>query len=632
MSERNILMTTLSKKVEKDCYDYYEAINKKDNKKTLYCTGYCAMEPGSKYLLSKYENRINEIIVVGTEQTIGKHEEDKIKKYGDHFVLEERDLESEWEYLDNKYQHQEELSPFEFYLYSILLYIWHPEKKREGEDRGPQLENKNAELMKCDDRIKRGIIKLKVHFVLEQIKVGKSSEKVIDNISGIVKRFGNDDNAKINLYIDAQGGIRTSFYVRNAVLSILNNQYGNNFNVRQIVATNFPLYEGEIKYGEIVDETVRYQISDLVSGMNAFIRYGKADMIKKYCDDIGDKINSNIKKLVENMVEIDRAISICDVNSMKKAIANIKEVIDNNESYESEGDSSECLVDDVFRVLAGEIKEDYKELLDIDEKNYDLKVISWCANKGFIQQALTLIEVKMPELYLNPESGIMKFEITDRGKTGTKEGYILSLKPHGKKDLRSDENAIFYKTFLHHNEMIRKKMEDELIDAIMKIFEDTEEGAKELIDKFEAQSRKQCGIKEEKHKKHNHKKTNKLPKDEEIKKKIKKDKENQKYYNYIVGFSGEMPYGSNEKKKTVDVKFSLSNNIKELNKAYLNRLIALHFLLKEQRNNCNHASDRESRPSDDQVVIDWTYSRLKAAITVYVKYAGDLLADGGSFS
>ena len=32
----------------------------------------------------------------------------------------------------------------------------------------------------------------------------------------------------------------------------------------------------------IVDETSRYKISDLVAGMNAFIQYGRADLIEKY--------------------------------------------------------------------------------------------------------------------------------------------------------------------------------------------------------------------------------------------------------------------------------------------------------------------------------------------------------------
>ena len=64
----NILLTTMS--TMKDLFVNYYYVQR-DGKK-LFCNGISALEPGSKYLLSKY--KIDKIVVVGTKKTIGKND------------------------------------------------------------------------------------------------------------------------------------------------------------------------------------------------------------------------------------------------------------------------------------------------------------------------------------------------------------------------------------------------------------------------------------------------------------------------------------------------------------------------------------------------------------------------------
>ena len=79
-----------------------------------------------------------------------------------------------------------------------------------------------------------------------------------DNVAEIVNeiyRVGRGIDC-INLYVDMQGGSRTSGYVRNAVLSILNNQETSQIQIEKIVATEFNPRESWVS--QIVDETDRW--------------------------------------------------------------------------------------------------------------------------------------------------------------------------------------------------------------------------------------------------------------------------------------------------------------------------------------------------------------------------------------
>lgn len=265
---------------------------------------------------------------------------------------------------------------------------------------------------------------IKITFVPE-----KTDNEENDNISEIVHALYGDIgvNSKnnrnleedIHLYIDMQGGERTSGYVRTAVLSILNNQNPQRVHIEQMVATKF---DRSLLVSQIVDETKRYKINDLVSGMNAFVRYGKADMIQEYykymkaAKGSEDKVNTKVLKekepieeLINQMVNIDHAISLCNISSLITAIKNMRELF--KKSDESDKNSkNKSYVDNIFSILKDGISSDYGELLTVknDAKNSDekidyLELIDWCRKKGFYQQALTIYIEKMPEFYIDKE-------------------------------------------------------------------------------------------------------------------------------------------------------------------------------------------------------------------------------------
>ena len=210
------------------------------------------------------------------------------------------------------------------------------------------------------------------------------------NISGIINAIrsiaGDDADTTLDLYIDMQGGSRTDSYVKNAILSIFNNDKNSRIFIQKVVATDF---ESRNFASTIVDETDRYRVTDLTAGMNAFIQYGRADLIDTYLKKLDIKRSSHTGKLVSAMVEIDRALSICNITALTKAINSIRAIFDEPIS----SDDNEAA--EIFRVLENGIRQDYGDLIK-DEKIDYYALTQWAFRKGFLQQALTIIESKMP--------------------------------------------------------------------------------------------------------------------------------------------------------------------------------------------------------------------------------------------
>ncbi len=235
-----------------------------------------------------------------------------------------------------------------------------------------------------------------------------SADSKIYNISEIINTIrscaSENTTVPLDLYIDMQGGSRTDGYVRNAILSILNKDTNSRISIRKVVATD---YEQGNYTSMIVDETSRYQVINLTTGMNAFIQYGRADLINAYRSSINIPDNSHVGKLVLAMVEIDHALSVCNITALTEAIASIRTIFDTSDS------SGNNEANELFRVLEDGIRNDYGELVSEPEINYYV-LTKWAFNKGFIQQALTIIESKMPREFVR--KGICYYSDDEREK------------------------------------------------------------------------------------------------------------------------------------------------------------------------------------------------------------------------
>lgn len=231
--------------------------------------------------------------------------------------------------------------------------------------------------------------KLKCREENKQVKiqfVPLKKENEIDNIQGLLHSIQKDKEA-IEIYLDMQGGSRTDGYIRSAVLSLLNNDESSNVKLKKVIACDFE--RGKF-FNPIKDETKRYKITDLVSGMNAFLNYGKAEQLNQTWRELTeDGQHDEVQDIIDLMRKVDQSLSLCDVNSLVENISKLYKRL--NKKIKVTNSNEEFM-----EVLRNNILDDYKGIVERGEIDI-FALVKWASKKGFIQQAITLIESRMPE-------------------------------------------------------------------------------------------------------------------------------------------------------------------------------------------------------------------------------------------
>ena len=390
-------MSTLPGNGGKPAYYYYKGGNSSN-----YCWGISQLEPGTKHFLSTVDH-VDNILVVGSDETIKKDVDEMDDSIPLNNYAETRTYKTVEEVKETMYSY----SAYAYYRYRIAQFL-------NGQDTEYEIYKQNAQVEKLGNNNNQDLdpenyvqecnpmnvldVNKNVTITFVPLQLNK-----IDNIKGVVdkiKSFSNNEGDKINLYVDVQGGQRTDSSVRNAVMSILSHGAVRNINVIEVVGTNF---DGKKEVNdahpahEIVDETKRYQINDLVAGMNAFLQYGKADLIKAYCDEQQIQ-NVNIEKLVSIMQSIDEALSLCDVVSLKESIMDLQAFFNSVDSENSDIDTSVNRNNSlpVFDIMESEIQRQYGVLLT-GHNIQTIELVKWAVKNKFYQQAVTIIEALMPE-------------------------------------------------------------------------------------------------------------------------------------------------------------------------------------------------------------------------------------------
>lgn len=216
-----------------------------------------------------------------------------------------------------------------------------------------------------------------------------SPENADEVIYDAVKAIKGDGDKEINLYINMQGGIRSTMMKMNAITELLESQnvrvvgrYANNYNA------------GKSQPYESVSVADDYRPYELVTAMTIFKKYGRGEKLLEYFSDADKYPLSN--KLAEAIKLAADSIQLCDVDGFDEAIEAIREF--DNEYKESEASTT-------LKIIYQDIKSDYESILNAEHKY--VAQIRWCLNKGFLQQAMTILESKMPDEYVR--SGILYF-------------------------------------------------------------------------------------------------------------------------------------------------------------------------------------------------------------------------------
>ena len=217
------------------------------------------------------------------------------------------------------------------------------------------------------------------------------------------------NGAPVHLYMDMQGGDRNAVSQMNAIAELLVRQkvtimgrFANDFEPKR----QPPLHT-------IRDASREYRTYDLISAMDIFSRYGWGDKLQQYFQG-NYPYDSRESRLVKAIKEASMAISRCNADGFDKAVRRIESLKSEfiHTGTEAGRDQSEEENVSEMDVVYQDIYEDYERLFD-PEYRY-VEQIRWCLDKQFLQQALTILEAKMPYEFVH--SGLLYYLKKDGDK------------------------------------------------------------------------------------------------------------------------------------------------------------------------------------------------------------------------
>lgn len=221
------------------------------------------------------------------------------------------------------------------------------------------------------------------------IPVAKDDEDAtfIENFTRIMNDIIAEGKDKIELYICVQSDDASDTFVLINLMNLIKAMPDADISVARVITTTRSPKEA---VAVISDDTLKFGISDLVSGTRAFLQYGKTDMLLDFWHRSGLN-NPEIERLLYAMRNIDFGISLCDISDIMRGMKSLRDLL--KDVKEFKGDS---FVEKFFGMIASGIKQDYGSLVENDEIIF-IDLVKWAYKKGFWQQTLTLIESRAPE-------------------------------------------------------------------------------------------------------------------------------------------------------------------------------------------------------------------------------------------
>ena len=452
MEERNILVTSLGSIDDRTDHRFFYI---KEGKFTEYCDAIGVAEAGTKYILDRVS--IDEIIVLGTGATYKPGDElrhIRLREFVDYDAsgteslseysffryrisqyLDDLDLEGSDVYENIDPGHKEEL---------IEIYRNFAEKSLAGEPEGGDPRNKMFHILTRDrgryeklcsmlpEETRQEDMAWLHRYIYNQLSddfklralpenddleicfIPTTTKRVsmvpLENIRQIVDAVNHSGADRINLYMDMQGiGFSTGSALIH-ILAMLSDDENGRFSIREIITTE---YDADSFASPINNKGLRsIRLNQLVSGMKAFIEYGKVETIRNYWDSLGIH-NDHIEKLLYGMKCVDDGISLCQIGDLEYGINVLKRVFS-----ETPVDDLPEMESNIFTIIEEMIRADYGALLEGDDID-SLELIKWAYRKHLYQQVMTVIESRIPKELVC--KGILYYAIDEDSKVAMLE-------------------------------------------------------------------------------------------------------------------------------------------------------------------------------------------------------------------
>ena len=195
-----------------------------------------------------------------------------------------------------------------------------------------------------------------------------------------------DAEDKIDLYVALGNSPAVSEHLVLNILSIMVKAPRNNIHLKA-----WKVFESAGSMtGVIEDNTAISSSTQLASAAQAFLNYGKTDMLIEFWENSGEK-NDRISRLVYAARHVDLGISMCNLLEVQAGIRQMRALVRDENSWKEEGNYGL-----LFSVIAGCIATDYGQLLEDDGTVSFIRLIKWVYSHQLFQQVLTLIETHAP--------------------------------------------------------------------------------------------------------------------------------------------------------------------------------------------------------------------------------------------
>lgn len=262
-------------------------------------------------------------------------------------------------------------------------------------------------------------------------------EQSLELFAEIIHGIQGESGKRINLYVDMQGGFRSTVSQTDTVLELLKD--------RNVTIKGRYAIKGFVPNGKKVHDVdlvdAEYKSYELVSAMTEFKRYGRGQGLAEF---FVKDTNPETKRIIESIKNISGAIALCNVDEFEKQIKNLAEI--NNELKNKQLNSQ-------ISIVFQDIIEDYAPLLKEESTTFD--IVKWCAEKCFYQQAITIIESRMPKMLV--ECGFLHYDPLDLVD-------VVSVSNENNREIK--RKAIFYVC-----ECIKKEKQQSWKDTTNLLFE-----------------------------------------------------------------------------------------------------------------------------------------------------------------
>lgn len=283
----------------------------------------------------------------------------------------------------------------------------------------------------------------------------KEVSKTIFDVTEILSKDRAESGRNVNIYIEANGGVR---YVLTMLLSITKTleSYYDNIHIEEI--TSMVLNREPV---QIMNTKSVYDTAQITGIVNEFILYGRINSLQRYMmeriaesSDMDDDAISDIEILLSKLSKISDDIQLCRTSMMLNDFymngGIRKDLLAFIAKYESSSISTVYIFRHILKIILEEfdvtIYSEYREEKEI--ALYLPSVIEWCLNKEFIQQALTFCAERMPKYFI--ESGkiqlsshmLQLYESRDPGEYEKEYFFITRMPEFFRQSTNSKINAV----------------------------------------------------------------------------------------------------------------------------------------------------------------------------------------------